>query len=540
MVRMINSDSRFFNVKEIIKTTTDLSRMDTDKINPFTFSVFLRVLPWFYYVFVPAYCLLPTAVYAQGLEPLHFPLFGNRTAIWIIAQFHILFASFILGVPLFVVIAEYLYMRKGDYRYERLAKDIARVMAIAYSITALSGGTFAFLLFGLYPDFSYHIINQFAPLWLLFYPGLVIIETILMYLYYFSWEPLKERKGIHLSIGILLNIVGILTLFNMDAIASYMNTPPRHLINPTIWENVYNYTWMPLNIHRLVGNITYGGYMVGMMGAFLYVWSDNKDDRAYYDWMGYIGNSIGVGAMLVLPIMGYIYAKEFYRYAAELGTYMMSDRLSMYFEAQAIVVGLLFLSSNYYIWLSMKRIEGASIYTPLVRFGFIVVFFSACIWFIPRHYFATMAPEEWMYEGMTKGEFLKTTELPSHLGFLALMKAKNTAAVLLVLVTLLNYIIYRRAIKRGRIEWGKIDFRAQYVLIFLGFSDIWLMNLMGAVRALVRKDYHVYLLLKDTTLEAYTPTLAYASSLTTAITLSFFSIFVFIVWLGLRFGKEKG
>jgi len=252
----------------------------------------------FYCLLLTACCLLPAAVNAQGLEPLHLPLFGNRTAIWIIAQFHILFASFILGVPLFVVIAEYLYMRKGDCRYERLAKDIARVMAIAYSLTALSGGVFAFLLFALYPDFSYHILNKFSYLWILFYPGLVVVETILMYLYYFSWEPLKEKKGIHSFIGILLNIVGIATLFNMDAIASYMNTPPRDLINPTLWENVYNYTWMPLNIHRLVGNITYGGYMVGMMGAFLYVWSENEEERAYYDWMGYIGNTIGVGAMI--------------------------------------------------------------------------------------------------------------------------------------------------------------------------------------------------------------------------------------------------
>jgi len=48
---MLNRDTVKIS-KEIIKTTTDLSRMDTDKINPFTFSVFIRVLPWFYYVFV--------------------------------------------------------------------------------------------------------------------------------------------------------------------------------------------------------------------------------------------------------------------------------------------------------------------------------------------------------------------------------------------------------------------------------------------------------------------------------------------------------
>ncbi|MBI3600039.1 MAG: cytochrome ubiquinol oxidase subunit I [Nitrospinae bacterium] len=170
---------------------------------------------------IAVFCLLPTDIFAgskmPATEELSFPLIGNRTIIWIIAQFHILFASFILGVPLFVVISEFLYMRTKDYKYERLAKEITKVTAIAYSLTALSGATFAFLMFGLYPDFAYYMINKFAPLWLIFYPGLFTVETILMYLYYYSWEPLKDRKGLHLTIGILLNIVGIATLFNMDA-----------------------------------------------------------------------------------------------------------------------------------------------------------------------------------------------------------------------------------------------------------------------------------------------------------------------------------
>ncbi len=492
-----------------------------------------------------AYCLLPTEVFAAQskmpqVEDLSFPIIGNRTVIWVIAQLHILFASFILGVPLFVIISEFLYMRTKDYKYERLAKDITKVMAIAYSLTALSGGTFAFLLFGLYPDFAYYMINKFAPLWLILYPGLFTLETILMYLYYYTWEPLKDRKSIHLMIGILLNIAGIATLFNMDAIASYMNTPPR-MENPTLWDNIDNFTWMPLNFHRLIGNMTFGGYIVGMVGAYMYMWSQTKEDKEYYDWVGYIGNTIGLGAMIPLPIMGYIYANEFYLYDASAGMYMMSDRLSMYFEVQAVLVGFLFVASNYYIWLSMKRIQGAERYMPIVKAGYILVFFGALIWFIPRHYFATMVPEPWMYEHLPggKAELFKLTELPGHLSFLALMKAKNTAAALICLATLMNYIVYRLAIKRGAIVWGNIDFKSQYILIFLAFSDIWLMNLMGAVRELCRKYFHVYLTVKDTTPEAYTPTLAYASALTTQITFIFFIVFTFIIWLALKFGQEK-
>ncbi|MFM7841842.1 MAG: hypothetical protein ACKO9T_08205, partial [Nitrospira sp.] len=49
-----------------------------------------------------AYAQVPSAPVAE------FPYTGNRTAVWIVAQLHILFAGFILGAPIFVVISEWL------------------------------------------------------------------------------------------------------------------------------------------------------------------------------------------------------------------------------------------------------------------------------------------------------------------------------------------------------------------------------------------------------------------------------------------------
>ncbi len=63
----------------------------------------------------------------------------------------------------------------------------------------------------------------------------------------------------------------------------------------------------------------------------------------------------------------------------------------------------------------------------------------------------------------------------------------------------MNYIIYNRAISQGTIVWGKIDFASQFVLVFLAFSAIWTMGLMGAVRSLLRKYFHTYNLLPDFT-----------------------------------------
>ena len=115
---------------------------------------------------------------------------------------------------------------------------------------------------------------------------------------------------------------------------------------------------MPLNLHRLVGNVTFGGFVAGLIAAYMYMGAKKEEERAYYDWMGFVGNLIGVGALLFLPFMGYLFAYELCDYDASICPYMMADQLSMFFEMQGAMIGLIFLASNYYIWLSMKRIEG--------------------------------------------------------------------------------------------------------------------------------------------------------------------------------------
>ncbi len=469
-----------------------------------------------------------------------FPLLGDRTAVWIVAQLHLNFAAFILGAPIFIVICEYLGWRKRDDRFERLAYEMTKITAVAYSLTALLGGFFVLLLVGLYPQFSSFIFPRFGILWFVVYPVLFILETITLYTYWYTWEALKGRKGLHIAIGVLLNVIGTLTMFNQDAIASFMNTPPSNWETASLWELVNNPTWWPLNLHRFIANVVFGGFITGLVAAYMYLTSKDREERAYYDWMGFIGNLIGTGAFLTLIAPGYIYGKEIYAYDASLGIYMMSDRLSMFFEMQGLLVGILFLAANYYMWLSIRRIEGAERFALPMKVGFALIFLGSAIWVTPRHFFATMILEPGMVPpGMTEEEFLARTELPAHLGFLALMVAKNTAAAWTALVTLVNYVFYRLAIKRGRITWGDIEAPSQYALILLCFAAIWTMGLMGAVRSLIRKSFHVYNALPDFTAESFTPRLADAAVVITFVSLVFFGLITFIIWLSHKVGKAK-
>ena len=543
--------------------------------------------------------LIGGAALAYGQVPdaptVNFPYAGNRTAVWVVANLHILFAAFILGAPIFVVVAEWLGYKNNDPKYDRLAKEVIKVTVILYSMTALTGGLFLFVLLGTYPDFSTWLIKHFFLVFAVIYPLLFILETVILYTYFYSWDSMKgPLKGRHIALGILLNIVGTVTLFVIDGPTSFMNTPAKaaegislveFIQTATLWDKMANFSWMPLNLHRLVGNVTFGGFIAGLIAAYMYMRSKTDEERSYYDWMGFVGNMIGVGALLLLPFMGYLLAYELCDYDASICPYMMADQLSMFFEMQGAMIGLIFLASNYYIWLSLKRIEGveqirmsgfvalavlimpavmgmawkmfpppewqslvflaAIVFVPMVlgrvpglknftvsaftmiKIGFLMIVVADAIWMTPHGFVAT--------QGLATHDL----ELPEWAQELALMPAKNAAAFTLVFLTIVNYIMYNRAIKRGTIIWGKIDFASQFVLIFLAFSAIWTMGLMGTVRSLTRKYYHVYNLVPDFTPEAFTPTLSYSAWWITGVTIVFYAVVSFAILVTLKPASSK-
>jgi cytochrome d ubiquinol oxidase subunit I len=531
--------------------------------------------------------------YAQtpGMSAVEFPYTGNRTAVWIIAQLHTLFGAFILGAPIFVVISEWLGYRKQDLRYDRLAKEVTKVTVILFSMTALTGGLFIFVLLATYPQFTTWFINQFYLVFAVIYPLLFISGTIVLYTYFYMWDAWKgEKKGRHIALGVLLNLICMITMFVIDGPTSFMNTPPKaegvspqdFLESATLLDKIFNQSWMPLNLHRIDGNVAFGGFVTGMIAAYMYMGAKNQEERAYYDWMGFVGNLIAVGATLFQPFTGLLLAYEMCDYDFSFCPYMMADQLSMFFEMQGATIGLMFLAINYYVWLSLKRIEGAekvrmTILAPIVmvvfpfvmmtvmnyywipdpmslafllplvlapftlgrfipytvsartviKIGFLMAVVSDAIWLTPHGFAATGA------------KMVAEVELPEAWGFLAGMPGKLSAVFTLVFVTVVNYVIYNRAIKQGTIVWGKIDFASQFVLIFLAFTSIWTMGLMGAVRSLVRKYFHTYNLMPDFSAESFTPTLSYSAWWITGITVIFFTVVSFAVVVALRPSGSK-
>ena len=142
-----------------------------------------------------------------------FPVIGSRAAVWIAAQVHLMFAAFVLGVPMFAVITEAIgiFTKETAYkeRYDKLSKEFTRLLLVAYSATAIWGAVLVFFLTTLYPRFWNHMTEIFhVSMWI--YAMLFFVESFTLYLYYYGWDRWNtgRAKIVHWTLGVLLNVFG--------------------------------------------------------------------------------------------------------------------------------------------------------------------------------------------------------------------------------------------------------------------------------------------------------------------------------------------
>jgi len=543
---------------------------------------------------------VPSGISAPDLTATDYPTVpgvNSRVTVWLVAQLHLWFAAFVLAVPIFVFIIEAIGMKTRDQRYDDMAYEFIKISITAYSLTAILGGLLLFSLIVFYPHLFSYLSEVFGES--MFYYALAFFaESAALYLYYYGWHWLQGgfRKWLHLSIGLVLNAVGTTLMFLANGWVTFMMSPagidPAGVFSGDTWVAMHNYLWNPINLHRFIANIAYGGSIVGAYAAFRFLSAGRPEERAHYDWMGYNANFIAILALLPLPFAGYYLAAEIYAYSQQMGITLMGGIFAWLFIIQAVLIGTLFLSANYYLWCGMGRSDGAARYNGYIKYLAIAIIGSFLVWFTPHTLVLT-------------NEELKALGGPYHkyLGPLGIMPAKNTAVNIMILFTALSFLFYRRSNRiatvtwvnagnaaqlalyttgianllflgiyhgyftntvykvaasipqvmttliiivvsitldslmyRGSREvaplnWGRVPNRAQYALFLLAVAFTWLMGLMGYIRSGIRQHWHVTDVFRDASPDAYTPTLGYAANIVSIGTILFMVLVIFVFWL---------
>ncbi len=529
-----------------------------------------------------------------------FPFVNNRLVVWFVTQQHTYFGGFVLALPIFSLLLEFLGLTRrkdgSQVHFDGLARDILRVALVALSITAVLGTLMLGLFIFLYPGFMEYMGSTFKPM-VPVYATIFVAEVFLLAMYYYSWEALSGagKKWVHMAIGALANAVGVLLLVSANAWASFMMAPSGvdaegHFLG-NVWHLLHSPLWNPLNAHRFLADIMSGGAVVVAYAVYRFFKSKNLEDRAYYDWVGYVFIVVMVCALLPMPLAGYWLMRAVFEFRQHMGVTMMGGMLSWLFVLQAITVGVLFLGINYYIWQSLSRFKHGDRFHPyfkVIVFGLMGCFL---VWFTPH----TIA--------MTASE-MKAVGAAQHpvIGQFGVMSAKNGAINVMICLTALSFILYRRANRMtdvkwaawghalliglfvmgianiiwlaiygfyipanvrvglsspqgmttasvvmgglllnrmmlrgapvlGPIHWGRITPRGMIALFIVAAAFSWVMGLMGYIRSAGRLDWHVNELMKDVSPWAFTPSLGFAAKMVTLNMIMFWGSVYVVFWL---------
>lgn len=382
-----------------------------------------------------------------------FGSFDSRLLVWFVTQQHTYFGGFVLALPLFCALLEFLGLvtKKPalSLRYDGLARDLAKVALLALSVTAVVGSLMLGMFIHFYPSFMKYMGGTFKS----FMPAYAVVflgESLLLIAYYYSWNRMAEPglKWIHAAIGILTNIFGTALLLLANAWAAFMMSPAgvdaqgRFLGNT--WHLLHSALWNPLNVHRFLADIMSGGAVVLAYACYRFFTSKTDGERAYFDWVGYVFLFVTVCALLPMPIAGYWLMRSVYAFSQNMGVTMMGGLLTWLFVVQALLIGALLLGVNYYIWQSMARIKGGERYQHYYQIVLGALTLALFIWLTPHTVM------------MSAGE-VKAMGGAQHpvVGNYGVMSSKNGAINVMILLTALSYLYYRRANRTMTVSWVK-------------------------------------------------------------------------------------
>ncbi len=432
-----------------------------------------------------------------GPGPIHFPFFiPNGYTIGIVMQFHILVVAFIMGTAIILAVSGSVPPSKQSKPWERFTHTLAWFLVEIYSFGATLAVFGLVLMFGLYPRLM--AITEslfFAPLLAIFGVWIVMILSLIAYAY--LWPKRETNRWLHQSFIYIYALAETAFVILISMWTSYLLTPNgRDAV-----QAAFNATWGPELFHRIIGNISYAGFLLAAWGGWR-AWRKRRRgsslDKAYYHWVAHFGFLWGILFEMLQPLVGYFYVLQIR--AGNPTTYqiMMLGDKSWAWLLQMALVGLTFVLADLYMWLSIRR---AVIERQGVRAITAMRIDAGNSPLAPEELRNTSILRQVMRLGSRQGEaspYDRLVRLYSTGGLIALivlailgfipasipvlgsMATKYASLIGFVVFTLLTLFFYWR--EKRRWTWGNMGAGAQWTLVSLGVVLVLIMIVMGGIR----------------------------------------------------------
>jgi len=266
------------------------------------------------------------------------PIVGDHFPVALLFTIHIAIAELSLGLITLAVCFETLGLRSGSEWHFRYARASANVYYLVFS----AGATFAVFavtaIIGLWGPTWGVLLNHFFALFGVAF-GLFFILAPLLVLYRNSFGRIGARK--HLLVGWAVLFLQTLFMLMVVVIDAYMIDPAQS----GLLRGVLNPPYLPLLLHRLVGNVSWTALFLAGFAALRLARSSDEGERAFQAWAARINLRIGLATGILMPVLGFALVEVL---KSSVGTYFehLVDSPEHLFVFQAALLGLMFVAAN--------------------------------------------------------------------------------------------------------------------------------------------------------------------------------------------------
>ncbi|PWU47882.1 cytochrome ubiquinol oxidase subunit I [Micromonospora sp. S4605] len=197
-------------------------------------------------------------------------LMAARVQMALSLGWHIVIASFGVGMPAVTVFAEWRGLRTGDPTFTGLARRWAKAMGVLFAVGAVSGTILSFEMGLLWPGlmgrFGDVIGLPFAMEGIAFF-----VEAIFVGIYLYAWDRVSPR--VHLLSGLPVCVAGVASAFFVVSANAWMNQPRGFdLVSGEVtdvrpWEAMFNPATPPQTVHMIVAAFMVTGFGISSVYA---------------------------------------------------------------------------------------------------------------------------------------------------------------------------------------------------------------------------------------------------------------------------------
>jgi cytochrome bd ubiquinol oxidase subunit I len=245
-------------------------------------------------------------------------VFFSRVLTELTLSFHIIYATIGVGIPLMIMIAQWLGIRKQDEHYILLARRWTRGFVITVAVGVVTGTAIGLQLSLLWPNFMELAGNVIAlPLFMETFA--FFFEAIFLGIYLYTWDRFENQKK-HLLLLIPVAVGASFSAVFITIVNAFMNAPQGfdlvngQLVNINPVLAMFNPA-MPTKVaHVLATAYMTSAFVLASIGAFRLL---KGSDHIYHKKALFLMMKIGLIFSIAAAIIGDFSGKYLAEYQPE-------------------------------------------------------------------------------------------------------------------------------------------------------------------------------------------------------------------------------